>query len=173
MHTKQADPYPKEKSLEGRSGVRAHVLNCDVWQTVEQQQREASNWLEPLATDEKHLPWLLLTEPEQAGSLSCRRELFPVKCYNLTMSYTCTLHHTLYNVLCPAKIFQVLFRFFLLLLYKLDLSVCKPRSVAGSLRFQVWDLSEKCLHWIHGINPKEAVHLACLYEPCRFSYIKL
>jgi len=63
MHTFEClSLYLEEKPLEGRTGVGGHVFNLDVGQTVEQQQREASDRLEPLATHEERLLGLLRTE---------------------------------------------------------------------------------------------------------------
>lgn len=54
--------YLEEKSLEGRTGVRAHVFNLDMGETVEQEQREASNRVQSLATDKERPLSLLSTE---------------------------------------------------------------------------------------------------------------
>lgn len=35
--------YLEEKPLEGRTGIRDYVFDCDMGQTMEQQQRESSN----------------------------------------------------------------------------------------------------------------------------------
>lgn len=69
MYTKYMAPYLEEKPLEHRSGVWAHVFNSDMGKTVKNQQREASNWLEPLATHKKCLLRLLSTKSESTGSL--------------------------------------------------------------------------------------------------------
>lgn len=108
MHTLSVCLYLEEKPLKGRTGVRAHVFNFDMGQAVEQQQREASNWLEPLATDKERLLCLLLTEQ----SFTRIWELFSLMHYSCTDTY---LHHTLmkeeawhvalhvqYNVVCIA-----------------------------------------------------------------------
>lgn len=88
MHTLSVCLYLEEKPLEGRTGVRAHVFNLDMGQTVEQQQREASNWLEPLATDKERLLCLLSTEQ----SFTHNWEFFSVTHYSCTSTYTCSIH---------------------------------------------------------------------------------
>lgn len=52
----------EEKPLEVRAAVRSHVFYFDVGQTMEQQQRETSNWLESLPTDKECLLCFLSTE---------------------------------------------------------------------------------------------------------------
>lgn len=76
--------YLEEKPLESRTAVRAHVFNFDMGQTVEQKQREASDWLEPLATHKEGLLCLLLTDE----SLTLIQELFPLTHTSCTETFT-------------------------------------------------------------------------------------
>lgn len=59
--------YLEEKPLECRAGVWGQVFDLDVGETVKQQQGEATDRPEPLATDKKCLLRLLSTEPQPAG----------------------------------------------------------------------------------------------------------
>lgn len=59
--------YLEEKPLECRAGVRGQVFDLDVGETVKQQQGEATDRPEPLATDKKCLLRLLSTEPQPVG----------------------------------------------------------------------------------------------------------
>lgn len=59
--------YLEEKPLECRAGVRGQVFDLNVGETVKQQQGEATDRPEPLATDKKCLLRLLSTEPQPVG----------------------------------------------------------------------------------------------------------
>lgn len=66
--------YLEEKPLESRARVRGHVFDLDVGETVKQQQGEAANRPEPLATHKERLLRLLWTEPQPTGVTDTLRE---------------------------------------------------------------------------------------------------
>lgn len=67
MHAWNVGVYLEEKPLESRAGVRGHVFDPDVGETVKQQQGETANRPEPLATHKERLLRLLWTEPQPTG----------------------------------------------------------------------------------------------------------
>lgn len=74
MHAWYGGVYLEEKPLESRAGVRGHIFDPDVGETVKQQQGEAAKRPEPLATHEERLLRLLWTEAQPAGVTDTLRE---------------------------------------------------------------------------------------------------